>query len=551
MRIHLTGWLAVISLSLTTLNVYAEIQSQVIAATVYEAGVTIQRQARVDIEPGEQTLVLDGIPANSSLHQVAFLNAPEIKVGQVSIKLVERSDAVSAEVEALEEQIYKQRQKLAGLLDTKQTADLKLQFLAGVAKGYAQQGSLEAARGQADPTTWVKALDVLAEGDARARQERRHSDEEIKRLQQHLDQLERQLARLNGDLKQHATLHISVDRDAKLGANKPNYTLLLSYFQNDAHWHAKMEGRLDTESKTLQLAQKAVVVQRTNENWQNIKLTLSTSTPSGELQPPALLSQFVGIKRPEVHRDNRIEEVVVTGVRKRRSSRDIPELAFSGAPVEELSVDIQNYGVNYTVPGRVNVSNISQDEQIFDLTAHSVAVDLLTQIVPSLSNEAFLIAKFRHQQDEPLYANALSIFVDGTFVGETEIENVLPGMEVELPMGRDRGTSVQVRHQGNDKDVRGIVGRRSHQRSYVIFELGNQRNSAKTVEVLGRLPVPEDDSIKVEVPRDATAPVESNLDNRPGIVVWRKQLGPKENWRIHHKYVVSLPAGKQLSERFE
>ena len=55
--------------------------------------------------------------------------------------------------------------------------------------------------------------------------------------------------------------------------------------------------------------------------------------------------------------------------------------------------------------------------------------------------------------------------------------------------------------------------------------------------------------IEVEVPRSATRPDMEDLDDRPGVVAWRKELAAGERWRITHQYEVSYPRDARLAEQ--
>ena len=69
----------------------------------------------------------------------------------------------------------------------------------------------------------------------------------------------------------------------------------------------------------------------------------------------------------------------------------------------------------------------------------------------------------------------------------------------------------------------------------MLFEISNRRGAGTQVEV--------------QISRDATAPDEQGVDDKPGVIVWRKDLQPGETWRITHTYDVSYPADKRIIRR--
>ena len=83
----------------------------------------------------------------------------------------------------------------------------------------------------------------------------------------------------------------------------------------------------------------------------------------------------------------------------------------------------------------------------------------------------------------------------------------------------------------------------------MLYEITNRRGSAATVEVIDRYPVAAHEDVEVTVPDDATPPTERDVEDQPGVILWRKDLGPGQSWRIDHQYLVSYPADKRISRR--
>ena len=114
-------------------------------------------------------------------------------------------------------------------------------------------------------------------------------------------------------------------------------------------------------------------------------------------------------------------------------------------------------------------------------------------------------------------------------------------------MGADRRVEVRAINQGEDRGKGGIINRKQTETTNYLFEISNRRQNATVVEVLDRYPSARNRDIEVDIARDATAPTETDVDNKPGVVLWRKSLAANESWRIQHKYTVTYPAGKRLS----
>ena len=205
--------------------------------------------------------------------------------------------------------------------------------------------------------------------------------------------------------------------------------------------------------------------------------------------------------------------------------------------------------MTYDLPGRISVSNASDESQSFDVNTFNTGVNLVSRIVPRNGDQAYLAARFVYEGNVPLYASDLRVYVDGAYAGVSTMPTALPQAEVTVPMGRDRRVEVSVVDQGDVTGRGGIVSRKKTETTNYLFEIVNRRQSPTLVEVVDRYPVPRNKDIEVDVARAATAPAETNIEDQPGVVLWRKTLQANESWRIHHEYTVTYPADKVLSRR--
>ncbi|MFK7955339.1 MAG: DUF4139 domain-containing protein, partial [Lysobacterales bacterium] len=175
--------------------------------------------------------------------------------------------------------------------------------------------------------------------------------------------------------------------------------------------------------------------------------------------------------------------------------------------------------------------------------------ELVTRIVPRQSSSAFLTARFTYTGESRLSSGELRIYVDGRYGGITRISAMNRNAEVVLPMGVDPSIQMTSTNQGGEKGSKGLLGKRQQETTDYLFSITNRRASAALIEVLDRIPVAVDRSVKVSVPESATPPAETDIDNVRGTVAWRRTLEPDEPWKISHRYTLSYPADKELVRR--
>lgn len=516
------------------------VSSKIDAVVIYGTGATVTRTAEVAVMPGDNQVQFTGLstqidPGSFQLEVIG----DGVRPGQIRFDEVQQTDAYSAQVQALQRAIDEHQVIVSAIADAIETARLELKFLEGIAAGYAKESWGVAARGQADVSSWRSALQVLAEGSDSARSTIREKGHEKREADKELSRLQRELDATRG--RRAESLTVSVVLRAELAST---VQVKLHYFMGEAYWSPRYEARLDSEEGTLKLLQKAVVAQTTDEHWPNARLTLSTSQPSAELMPPDVGSEFVDLfdmppPAPRFAQRIAMESQAAAGSMVKKSD-------VTGSPVQR---NLGAYAVSYVVPGRVSVANDADEDQVFDLQRFQFEPELITRVVPRSSSAAFLTAKLTYDEPTPLYGNQMVVYVDGVYVGESVLPTVLPGAEITLPMGQDRRVEVLVRDQGGQKGKGGFIGRRKTEQIEMLFEISNHRGALTHVEVIDRYPVAVNEDVEVEIFREASTPDEKDLHDKPGVILWRKDLQPGETWRITHAYEVSYPADKQIIRR--
>ena len=367
------------------------LDSRISAVTVYQRGAWVTRQARVTLVAGQQKLIFADLSAaiNQQQLQVGLADnngqTPNgVRLGQVQLEDVQQREAFNAQVSALQNKIDAVNLQVSGYEDAKQTAQLKLRFLDGIAQGYAKESWFEGARGNVDISSWRSALTVLDEGASQARADIRTNNEAIREAQQTLSQLKREMQTLRGKQRVSSTVSVALQADTP-----QSVVVSLRYFQNNASWSPLYTAYLDSERPQLRLIQQAQVSQQTDEDWRGVNLTLSTSVPSGALAAPPVRSEFLDLRDP-LERLSRMSGTAPRSAKLAVSEAQI-QMDQAAAPQPEVG----RYSVTYRVPGEVTVSNDTDHKSNFDLAQLEFTPELVTRIVPRLSADTFLVAKFK------------------------------------------------------------------------------------------------------------------------------------------------------------
>ena len=511
------------------------LESQIDAVTVYPRGADVTRVARVSLAPGANLVMLEGFPANIDLARVRAAAGDErVEVRSIALDVREQQEAFDPEVQRLEAAIIEVKDAIEATADEVSSAELQLKFLEGLSQEFALRERTEAAAGQADIASWQQALDSIGSGASAAMEKIRGARKAQRDLEMELSKLERELENQQERSAASAALRLSLVSEDSLEAG-----LSITYFQRQARWRSSYAAYLDTESSELRLVHEAQVRQTTGENWGSVELTLSTGNPGGAMQAPDQDSRFLDLFDPEA----RMQE---------RQQAGAYALSAMSTRMEEDGLGAQviagRYAVRYQASERADIPNAADQTQTVPLTEYRRPVALVTRTTPRQDPRAYLTAAYTHESETALFGGPMRVFVDGAFTGLTELGELLPGAEAALPLGPDPQIKVRAIDQGGEKGREGFRGNRKTELTDYLFEIVNRASRATTVEVIDYYPVSRDEKIEVKIAQSATAPEEKDMDDRPGVIAWRKELAPGESWRITHQYEVSYPKDATLAD---
>ena len=406
--------------------------------------------------------------------------------------------------------------------------------------------NIEAASGQANIASWREALDTLGKGAGTAMELIRESRKDRAGAGKNLSVLERELEDMRGRTPSSTNLLVSLASDFTLETD-----LSVHYFQQHAWWSSTYSANMDTSGNMLRLAHEAQVTQNTDEDWRNVELTLSTADPGAEMQAPEQDSRFLDLYTPRewgmvprASMQSDMNDLVVESFSIAERGEEIEEVIVSATRIER-----GRYAVRYHAPERTNISNNSDQSKTVPLAEYRYDVDLITRVTPRMDTQAYLTARFTHDSATPLYSGSMRVIVDGAYMGLAELPGLLPKTVAMLPMGPDRRVEVRVTDQGGSRGRDGLLSTRNTVLTDYLFEIVNRHTSTTTVEVIDYYPVARNERITVSVPGDATPPDETDLEDRPGVITWQKELDAGETWRILHQYEISHPRNTFIIDR--
>lgn len=541
-KFAIAGLLAIASSLYAPITTATEIETNVSEVTLYTSGALVSRSATLTLVAGEQQIELGGLPSNLDPQTMRLeVNKKGVRIGQVNIKENKFLQASDPVVVSLKQNITLKENQIRQVQDSTKAAMLQLKFLESLATGYSKEAWVGSAQGSADVASWQKALGLMQSGSEAANKIIRRNILSLNDLNNEIYLLNRELSDKRSLKASNNSVVINLSSD-----DVSNAVVSIHYFQDQAGWGPTYEARLNSDDGKLLLAQKAVLWQNTEEPWANAKVTLSTSQPSQEMQPPELNSEFYDLReKPRPVQTRRSKEYLSAPMASvaMRADRNEEIVVTGSKRVQQWS---GTYSQNFPIAGRISVSNNEDETQRYDLEIFEFDAALVTQITPMRSTQAYLSARFIHAGKNPIYGDQMLVYVDDVLMGSAAMPTILPGADVTLPMGIDRRIEVKVDNLGGIGGNRGVIQKQVTDTTDLLFEITNRRASSASIEVRAVYPVSKNKALKIKIGDKATPATDANVDGETGVALWKQELGPGKTWEINFNYSKTRPADRDL-----
>lgn len=512
-----------------------DLSTDIDRVTVFLSGAEVTRRGSVYIPVGEHRLIVRNLPADIDPARLQLaLENDAVRLGNLQLEELHGGDLVSDEERRLQGELDQLLFERQAIVDRVEAATTQLRLLSSLADGSVggQQAALDAG-------SLTALLQTLATSSLQARESIRDANRELAAKDQEIEQKRFELSQVATRQRTEQVLTVAVS------AGEPVTTRVdVTYPVTQARWSWLYEARLDTEARDLALERKVSVLQGTGEDWTSVAVTITTARPNQNTQTPRLGSLLVDFFRPEpaIAFESRassadVEEVVVTGSFIRGQAPD------AASPVVEIAAT--QYLVNFEIPGRVSIT-ADRQPRILPIDRRELAVDLVTRAVPERDTNAYLEARFELEGSEPLQAGVMQLYRDGAFIGRRPVDAFQPQDAISLPFGQDERVRVEVLPEREASRDSGAFRRTAIDDRRVRYRVTSFHSEAIALEVLGRLPVAQNQQIEVEAVDGATPPELQDVDGNRGVVMWQRQARPGEAIEIRHYYRIRYPGDENL-----
>lgn len=519
MRRHIThaalGTLLVLILTPAT---FATSDGKIDAVTIYQGQALVTRIVEVDPTAENVEIVMSNLPAAIVPESVYAEGTNGVRVRSVGYRERTVAQDTRAEVRALDDKLAALAAQIRALASQRTLADRRNQLLDKLENFSAERTTADLATGTLDAAALEKMTNYIFAQREELANKLLDIDEKNRDVEQQKHLLEKKRREITTDCTtklREAVVAISADGAA-------NGRVLLHYLVNNATWSPSYTLRGAESDPTLAVEYSASIQQRTGEDWDNVRMTLSTASPALIAAAPTLTPLEISFTRDpaapalqsfEVQRQagQMLYDQLQTMNRDRfattRDNSDKLNVAAGNFQAfeygndfkalkrirEELKAD-EGISVAYDLPDLTSIPN-RPDRQSVQIASLTLPANYFKVAKPVLTTFVYNEAEATNASELVLLAAPSVSYLDGRFVGKGELPTVAVGETFQAGFGID--ASLRAERELISKEERTQGGNRIVAMTYDLV-LENFSDAKQAVRLYDRLPnTNKKDALKV------------------------------------------------------
>ncbi|MDR0864546.1 MAG: DUF4139 domain-containing protein [Candidatus Symbiothrix sp.] len=365
-------------------------------------------------------------------------------------------------------------------------------------------------------------------------------EENVRRLKNQLNKKEADEEKISGVLKLTLVSPSSV-----------NCTFTISYYTSAASWTPYFDVNVASTDKPIVFVQKSKVRQTTGLDWEKVKLTFSTSTPSNGKEISLFSAWFLEQQHlrmadvaAEVAQNSvSYSDMNATAIYGARASNGVILVTTKNEISDYVTESDNAFNITYTIDLPYTLLG-SGKEQSIELQTKTAEAEYKYYCAPKLDGETYLLAEIPDWEQLGLISGKANITYDGTYVGATSINAASTQSKLALTLGTDKRLSVK-REKLMDYSSTKFLGNDVLQVFSYKLTVRNNQNKKVNIVLKDQYPISTQKNIEVKLLKETTSWTANKED--VGVITWEETLAPGETKTYQISYSVKYPKEMRLN----
>ncbi|MCG8573897.1 MAG: DUF4139 domain-containing protein [Flavobacteriales bacterium] len=542
--------------------VYAEdlneikIESSIEDVTVFLTGGEVHRTAEVKLKAGRNKLIFKRISTVADHKSVQFNADKAFNLVSVSSEIDYLSFVDNnPRIKTLKDSVATLKDKNIDLLNEKSAYDAEKKLLQknNSIKGEQQNLSVEELRSMAEyyRTRMMELNKIITQ-----------YDKDIGKNNTIIYRYQQQLTELNyKETVKSNQIIVIVDSDEAKTLNVD-----LKYIVSNCGWQANYDLSADNIDGAIELKYKAKVYNNSGNDWNDVKMVLSTSDPNISASAPVLYPWYLNYSSLNNQNDfddagyvvpqNRAYTQYYQNASTPKISQNLDgvvindemnsfefgvgngntnpsNVSFKSIEVSQLSTEF-NIKKKYTIPS-------DSKPYLVEITNHNLNSTFSHKAVPKLDKDAFLLSNIVGWEKLDLVPGPTNVYFADTYVGQSYINTANVEDTLRLSFGRDKKIGVQRKLLEEFSDKKVVGGNRKDSYTYEIT-IKNNRNIEVNMDLFDQIPISQDSDISVSIEETS----EADYNETTGRLRWKVKIKPGETKKYRIGFTIKYPKSKKI-----
>ena len=519
------------------------VSSKVTEATLFFRGAELTHTATVMLERGNNEVRIEGLSAIMDVNSLKIKTTNNVLMSSYNFsidylsKLKEQS---STQLKSMEDSIKICKTKLDKLnIDLKINAGLQTQLETGITKstsGSEKGLTLNELR---------ETMDFYKTKSEQIENQKLVLNEQKVELEKTLQRLQAQLDQENTKNKERSgILHLTLVAPAAT-----NCALTIQYFTSSAGWMPYSDITVASADRPIMISQKSKIYQTTGFDWNNVKLTLSTATPSNGKIAPLFSAWFLREQTFPVFRNQAMlsQNVFSYDMGKMEEADGIPYAEQE----EEVSIRMDDFvsesdnalNITYTIDLPYSIPGNGKEQNI-DLQTKETVAEYKYYCAPKLDNATYVLAEISDWEKLGLLSGKANVTFEGVYIGATYIDANATHEKLSLTLGTDQRVSVK-REKMQDFTATRFLGNDVLQTFTYKITVKNNQNRKIHMVLKDQYPISTQRRIEVTLLKETTNWTAHN--EAVGVISWEEDFEAGETKTYQISYSVKYPKDMKLN----
>lgn len=525
------------------------ITSEVDEVTIFLSGAEVSRKNEVTIKEGLNTLRFENISTYTDSRSIQFETDADIDLLSITMEtdylnLEEKNDKIKSLQDSIK--IYERK---------KRTIEDELGALEAERAILNQNQKIGGDNASITVEEIQKAADFYKKRTLSINQQVTHLINEQKSIIEQMNKFNMQLREYN--LKENVKNKVII---ALIESASPaTINTELKYVVKQCGWAPSYDLIAADISGKIDLKYKAKVFNNTGNDWNSVKVNLSTGDPKLSATIPNLDPWYLNASsfsvttkgrksysvpqaqsRVNQYQTNAPSSTLVGEGRIQNTHTGnidgtfTPSVRMKTIEVSELSTEFEVERA-YTIPS-------DSKPYIVEIIEYELEGSFSHVSVPKLDKDAFLLAKITGWERLDLVPGSSNVYFSQTYVGESYINTRNVEDTLGLSFGRDSKILV-TRKKSEEFSSKNVIG--NWKKDLYTYEIivKNNRNRNVSIELKDQIPVSQDSDISVSVENISDA----KYDESNGELIWEVNLKPSESKKFIVSFEIKYPKAKKIS----